>query len=236
MAFGQDRGLAHPAQVGHQLEGMVVAHGHPVDVGHRQGEAGALEEAGRVGGVGEGRDPRPRPAGQLQLGGGQGLAQLGQGRPAEQGADEEAIWLQRQPRLDKGADDVVGPVQGQAGDDKVQAGRGEGQALLVGLDAQPAATGQHGPRQVRLDQQAHPGRGVALRQGLGEGAVAGAEVDGAGEVAHDGLQAHHDVPCGAAFQEVGPGEARGGPVQPPAQEVAVEDPGGRDGGRHGPRQ
>ena len=32
------------------------------------------------------------------------------------------------------------------------------------------------------------------------------------------------------------GEARGGPVQPPAQEVAVEDPGGRYGGRHGPRQ
>ena len=83
---------------------------------------------------------------------------------------------------------------------------------------------------------ADPRGGVALRQGLGEGAVAGAEVDGAGEVAHDGLQAHHDVPCGAAFQEVGPGEARGGPVQPPSQEVAVEDPGGRDGGRHGPRQ
>ncbi len=125
---------------------------------------------------------------------------------------------------------VVGAVR------EVQAGRGEGQALLVGLDPHSAASGEHGPRQVGLDQQAHPGGGVAFRQGLGEGAVAGAEVDGAGEVAHDGFQAHHDVACGAAFQEVGPGIARGGPVQPPAQEVAVEDSRGRSGGRHAPGQ
>jgi hypothetical protein len=120
---------------------------------------------------------------------------------------------------DVDSDGIVDVLVGASGD--TRGGRGAGAAYLVLgditddvslADADLIVTGESGAD------------------------AAGAEVDGAGEVAHDDLQAHHDVACGAALQEVGSGIARGGPVQPPAQEVAVEDPGGRGGGRHEPGQ
>ena len=46
-ALDQHAGLAHGPQVGHQRQRVVVAHGDAVDVGHRQGEAGALQQARR---------------------------------------------------------------------------------------------------------------------------------------------------------------------------------------------
>ena len=51
-----------------QRQRVVVAHGDPVDVGHRQGEAGALQQAGGVEGVGERRDARAGAAAHLELG------------------------------------------------------------------------------------------------------------------------------------------------------------------------
>ena len=58
-------------------------------------------------------------------------AQLRQGLPAEDRPDEESVGLQRLPDLDQGAHEVVGPVQVQQRDHEVEAGVGEGQALLV---------------------------------------------------------------------------------------------------------
>ena len=57
---------------------MGVGDGDPVDVGDRQGEAGALQQARGVLHVGEGRDAGARAAQDLALGGHQRLAQLGQ--------------------------------------------------------------------------------------------------------------------------------------------------------------
>ena len=50
------------------FSGCGVAHGHPVDVGHRQGEAGPLQQARGVVAVGEGRDARARAAQNLRFG------------------------------------------------------------------------------------------------------------------------------------------------------------------------
>ena len=62
---------------------------------------------------------------------------------AQQGPDEQAVGLERLADLDQGADQIVGPVQGQGRDDKVQAFGGEGQAFLIGLNAQATPQSQH---------------------------------------------------------------------------------------------
>ncbi len=46
--------LAHGPEVADELHRMGVGHLHPVDVGHWQGEAGALQQGGGVQDVGEG--------------------------------------------------------------------------------------------------------------------------------------------------------------------------------------
>ena len=72
---------------------MGVAHPDDVRIGHRQGEARPLQQPSDIAQIGEGRDARARAALDLRFGLGEGLAQLGQGRAAEQRADEQAVGL-----------------------------------------------------------------------------------------------------------------------------------------------
>ncbi len=211
---------------------MGVAHGHPVDVRDRQGEAGPLQQGRPVIGVGEGRHARTHPGRHFRFRLQQGLAQFGQGRAAQDRADEQTIRLQRPPRLDQGSDQVIGPVQRQGRHHQVQRGVGQRQGFLVQHQARAGAARQHGLRQVRLDQQADLGGGVAVGQGLGEHPAAGAQVQGQGELPLDGLQPFDDVLGRPALEEVGGRIAARGPRQAAAVEGAVEEK--RRGG-HGAR-
>ena len=88
----QGAGLAHGADVRHQLEGVVIAHGDAVDVDHRQGQARPLGQSRQIRPVRKGGDARAGAAADLFFGLQQGLAQLRQGRAGEKGADEQATF------------------------------------------------------------------------------------------------------------------------------------------------
>jgi hypothetical protein len=139
---------------------VAVAHRDPVEVGDGQGETGALEQARRVPAVGEGRHPQARAAADVGLRLEERLAQFGQGGPAQDGAHEQPVRLERATDLDKRARKVVGPVQGQERDDQVEAARRKGQPLFIHHQPFARATGQHGQRQVGLEQRAQLGAGV----------------------------------------------------------------------------
>ena len=68
-----------------------VAHRDALDVRHRQGETRPLQQRAEIAHIGEGRDARADAAFDLRLGGGEGLAQLGQGRAAEHAGEEQAV-------------------------------------------------------------------------------------------------------------------------------------------------
>ena len=149
-------GLAHGAQVGEQSERVLVADGDGVGVHDRQGEAGALQERGAVGGVDEGRDPRTRAAAHPRLGLGQALTQFGQGGAAEEGAQEKPVRLQRPPDLHQRAHEVVDPVQGEAGDHEIEAVLSDRQPLLVRHQARSRPSRQHRMGEVALDEPVNP--------------------------------------------------------------------------------
>ena len=56
----------------------IVAHGQPVAVDDRQGEAGTLQQRTQIAHIGEGRNARRNAAFDLAFGGGEGLAQFAQ--------------------------------------------------------------------------------------------------------------------------------------------------------------
>ena len=152
----QHVGLAHGPQVPEQLQRMGVAHLDPVDVGHRQGEAGALQQAGGVHHVGEGRDPRPRAAERPRPrpAAAPGAARSGSRRPgSRRGTGRRASARGGSgPGRRAGRWSSAGPGSRPPG----RGSRRERQPLLVGDQPRAGPARQHGLRQVGLDQQAHP--------------------------------------------------------------------------------
>ncbi|MEI9888381.1 MAG: hypothetical protein WDN08_18140 [Rhizomicrobium sp.] len=67
IALHQRVGLAHRAQVADQLHEIAVTHHRPLDVGDRQGEAGALQQPAEIAHVAERRDARADAAGHRDL-------------------------------------------------------------------------------------------------------------------------------------------------------------------------
>ncbi|MNS81130.1 hypothetical protein D3C72_1148330 [compost metagenome] len=219
---GQDIGLAHGAQVAHQGEGIGIAHSHPVHVADRQGETGPLQQTRPVETVGEGRNPRLRPAIDLQFGLGQHPAQFLQRRRAEQAGDEQAVGPQGAADLAERARQVVGPVQAQQVDDQVG-----------GLIFQPQ---RPSPRCGALGNRAHgadlghPLARRAVGHRLRKHARMGRQVDGGLKLAQDHLQTVHRILGGAQVQEVGVGETSGCAAQARGAAGGVEDDRGTGGG------
>ena len=179
-AVGQDVGLAHGAQVGHQLQRVVVAHRHPVDVGHRQGEAGALQQARGVAGCRRrarraarrrraARSRRRSAPGAARSASRRRAARRGTGRPAS--APGGSGSARRPGRWSSAGRASRPPGRGCR--------RRTAAAPRPATSARPGAAGQHGGREVGLDQQADARRRAALAaRAAREGAVARAEVDG----------------------------------------------------------
>jgi hypothetical protein len=66
----QNIGRAHPPQIGHQGECVVVAHHHAVDIGDRQRETSALQQRADIAQIGKRRDAGRDPAFAFGFGGG----------------------------------------------------------------------------------------------------------------------------------------------------------------------
>ena len=103
-------GLAHCAQIRHQLEGIREIHREKVAVDHRQGEARTLQEPAQITHLGHRRDTGADAACGLAFSLQQGDAKLGQGLAAKQRGQEQAVELQQAPGLQQRARQVVDPV------------------------------------------------------------------------------------------------------------------------------
>ena len=137
-------GRAHAAQVVHQRERRVVAHGQPVDIGDRQRKARALQQRAQLAQIGERRNPRRDAALDLGLGLREGLAQLGQRVAAEQRRQEQAVRLERAADLHQRARQVVDELQRQRRDDEIERavanGSASSSATTRSVDRPAAAT------------------------------------------------------------------------------------------------
>ncbi len=129
----QDIALARAAEVAQNPPHVVVADAERVDLGDGIGEAGALEQGRRGGGIDHRQHPRRRAPGQRDFGGEEIGAQLGQRRPARQGRDEQAAGAQRPPGEDQRAGQVADGMEAERGD-QVDTGVGQRQPVGIGDD------------------------------------------------------------------------------------------------------
>lgn len=136
-------GFACSAQVPQEGERVGVGEGDVLGVGNGQGKAGALEEGGAVPQVGEGGDARRGAAGEGEFGFGERGAQFGQGAKCGEAGEEHAVGFEGHAELDKGAGEVVHPMEREIGDDEVESAGGKGEEFLVGSNGQGAGPGGH---------------------------------------------------------------------------------------------
>ena len=202
-----------------QAERAAIGQRHLLGVGDGQGEAGALQQAGRVAQFREGRDaggkgrraapsrPRPAPPAGAAACRDRG-ATRGTTRPAPGAAD-----------LDQRAGQVVDPMERQARHHQVEAFGREGQEFLVRRHGQPAGARRHPRREVGRDDEGNAARPQPRRHHAPP-----AEVERAGEAARRVVQPV-EQPVGAILEDGGdPRDGRRRPVAPPAHQTPVEDP------------
>lgn len=134
-ATAQDVGRGHAPEVGDQAQRIAVAHLDMVHIGDGQSETRPRQQvAGRayVDLRMDTRDGAPRHG---LVGGHQRGAQPGQRSRAEKGGNEQAVGFQRAPGEGQGAGQIIHRVEHARRCDQVEAPVGEGQAILVALDA-----------------------------------------------------------------------------------------------------
>ena len=212
--------LAHGAEVAHQGERIVVLDLDGLAVGHRQGEARALQQARRVAQIGERRDARAQAALDLAFGRGQGLAQLPQRGAAQHGAQQQAVGPQDALDLHQGAGQVVDPMEVHGAHDQVEALGREGQEFLVRHDRRAARQ----PGEAVAEVGAHqPADGLAVGQCRGELVAVRAEIErmrkGPAHVVEAVDQAARDL----ALEEGARLPITRSALAPPAQHGAVEN-------------
>jgi len=134
IAFDEHAGGAHGAKIAHEGEHIVVAHDMALEIDHRQGKAGALQQGAGGAELDEGRDARRGAAARFGFGNRQGLAELGQRIAAEEGGEEQPVRFQGIAHLAENAGEVVDPVEGERGHREVEACRREGQGFGIGDD------------------------------------------------------------------------------------------------------
>ena len=110
----QNIGRAHPPQIGHQRERVVVAHHDAIDVGDRQRKARALQQRADIAQIGERRDARRNAAFAFGFRRGKGLPQFGQRIAADHRRQQQAVGLQRAADLREHAGQIVDELQAPA--------------------------------------------------------------------------------------------------------------------------
>ena len=218
--------LAHGAQVAHQGERVLVFDIYRFTVGDRQGEAGALQKAGGVAQVREGRDARAEAAIDLALGSPQRLPQLPQRSAAQHGAQEQSIGLQDATDLDQGAGQVVHPMQAHGAQHEIELRRCERKLLLVGHHGQPPGFAGEAFAQIAADQLLDD---FARAERGGDLVAVAAEIERHREGTTDIVQPFDQSLGDLALQEGMPVPVRDSALAPMAQHRAVENQHGVEG-------
>ena len=138
-AFHQHIGRAHPPQILHQRERVVVAHHDAVDVGDRQRKTCALQQRADIAQVGERRHARRHSALKLGFRRRKRLPQFGQRIAADHRRQQQPIRLQRAADLRQHAGQVVDELQGQRGDCEVDGRRARAAAVRIRYPADRCA-------------------------------------------------------------------------------------------------
>ncbi len=112
----QNVGRAHPPQILHQRERVVVAHHDAIDVGDRQRKAGALQQRADIAQIGKRRDARRHAAFAFGFGRGKGLPQLGQRIAADHRRQQQPVGPQRAADLREHAGQIVDELKRERGD------------------------------------------------------------------------------------------------------------------------
>lgn len=217
VAIDQQAGGGHPAQIAEQPRDVPVAHGERFDVGDRQREAGAHQQITRRANI----DLRMQAGdGAIPLRHAQGLAQRGQAPRAHERAEKYAVGPKRPPRERQRAGQIVDLIEDAGADDAVEAAIGEGQAILVTLNA----AGGAGKGESRIEPgDARAGRGD-------EAGIETAQIENVGEGPGDARQAFLDSVEHRRAEKVMVGETRRRTIPAMATDGPVEDVGNAHGG------
>ncbi len=134
-------GLASPSPLRSRIRPRpeVVAHNQPVEIGHRQGEAGSLQQAAEIADIGKGGNARPSAAAQFGFGFHPGAAQSGKARSRQQHREQQTVGPQGAVQAGKAIGNVVDAFKPQRPDDAVDALVGKGRVLVIEhlIDARP---------------------------------------------------------------------------------------------------
>ncbi len=128
-------GRAHRPKIRDQPRERGEAHRHALDVGDRQGEAGAAQQVAGGAHVDLRMDMGRGFAAFGLLGGAHRASQARQAAGAGEGGEEQAVGPQRAPDQGQRAGQIVDAVEDADRDDKVEGAVGEGKAVLVALHA-----------------------------------------------------------------------------------------------------
>lgn len=170
---GERIGGAERLEFGHQRQGMRVAHDMGLDIGHRQGKAGALQQGAGIAHLHHGRHPRRSAAGKGEIGGKERLAQFGQAFSPDQRRHQQAIGLETGAQPRQMAGNVVDRLQMQQRDDQI--------VFLLGKERKFGFVGK-GLDAGEMDRAGAGGKG------LGQGRGVGSDEQSAGKIAHMGAE------------------------------------------------
>ena len=156
----------HGAEIVHKSQGMCIRHRHHVAIDDREREASTLQQRAEFAHVNRRRDPRTGTAGQFDFSRQERVAQLKERPAADERGEEESIRSKARMDLRKRAGKVVNCVQGEPGNDEIEAGVGKWQVLEIdelmrrmGVDQEFGAIvggGERGEGMIALQNAAQP--------------------------------------------------------------------------------
>jgi ComF family protein len=173
-AIGERIGGAQRLQFGHQSKGIGIADAVGFDIGHRQGEAGALQQRPGVAHLRHGSDTRRSAAGNDEVGSQKGFTQFGKAVSADHGDKQQAIGAQPGAQPGHVAGHVIDGMQMQQGDDQVEFAVGQGGKVVLACKSFDLPERDH----------ARGGRHLARQQ-----IDIGGNEDRIGKIAHMGAEA-----------------------------------------------
>jgi ComF family protein len=208
-------GGGHAAQVGEEARGIGVADRQRHRIGDGQGETGTAQQIARHPHV-DARMHTRRCSTRRHVPGQQRPAQTREAVPPDEAGEEQAVGFQHAADQRQRAGQVVHAVQHPGAEDEIEAGVGEGQAILVALHAaRRAGEGEPG---IGAD-----GGDAARAQCRRRRPVRAAEIEGAGEAAGDAVQPLDQFVDDVIAQEGVRREAGGGAIAAQAADRAVEN-------------
>jgi hypothetical protein len=172
------------AQIGQQLERILVFHNNPLPVNHGQGKARPLQQGPRRANIDQRREPGRHTTPQGQLGLHQALTQFAQRIAAGNDREKQSIRAQGAMNLGQHAGQIIHPLQSQHTHDQIARLGCKRQRLLIGYNPQAAipasVASQKRLAQLDLNYLLHPRPGG---KGRAQKAVHGSHYSATGKMA-----------------------------------------------------